>query len=164
MPLDPEIQKAIADTIKEQIPAVIGEAFKPLAEQIERIQYDNQKLAETISGFPQQIEQRFEGLGSSLQLLDQLKQEMDAEAQTPPPPPATPATAPDNFKQEYEAKLVALQKQLEQREADTQALREADRQAKMRSEVLGQMRALGNIRPNTEEDLFTLLEKRGCFH
>lgn len=169
MPLDPEVQKAIADTIKEQLPAMFGEMFKPITEQFEHQQHANKKLAESITelsnSIPQQFEDRFAKINPSLDFLSQLKAEAEAEEK----PEAETKAKKDNSKdkgeteqlrKEYETRFINLQKQLEERDTEAKALRDADRKSRMRQDVLNQMRG-GNLRPNTEEDLLTLLEKRG---
>ncbi|MBO3459958.1 hypothetical protein G7B40_040235 [Aetokthonos hydrillicola Thurmond2011] len=169
MPLDPEIQKAIADTVKEQLTSVFGEAVKPLTEQLEKQQHDNKKLSEAFTtlsnSIPGLLDERLKDIKPSLDFISEVKKEYEAEQND---------TAGDNsdsdklreailaeIKKDYESKLTALQTQLDERDKETKALREADRQTKMRTDVLNTMRGLGTVRPNTEEDLLTLLEKRG---
>ena len=173
MPLDPEIQKAIADTVKEQLTSVFAEAVKPLTEQLEKQQHDSKKLAESLTALttsiPQQLDERFNGIKPSLDYLEQLKKTEETnpkdkpktKEKSEPDIEALRASIVDEIKQEYEGKLTAVQQQLDERDKETKALREADRQTKMRNEVLNAIRGLGTVRPNTEEDLLTLLEKRG---
>jgi hypothetical protein len=71
------------------------------------------------------------------------------------------ASLTEQVKSQYESQIQQIQQQLDDRDRETQALRETDRQSRMRNEVLDQMRALGLVRSNTEGDLLTLLEKRG---
>jgi len=169
MPLDPEIQKAIADTVKE----VFGEAVKPLTEKLEKQQHDNKKLSEAPStlsiSIPTLFEERFKDIKPSLDFIGEVKKEYEAESSSDKPkdnqPPqdieALRTSIINEIKKEYEGKLNGVEKQLEERDNETKALRESDRQTKMRGEVLNAMRGLGAVRPNAEDDLLTLLEKRG---
>lgn len=172
MPLDPEIQKAIADTVKEQLTSVFGEAVKPLTEQLEKQQHDSKKLSEAFTtlstSIPEIFDERLKDIKPSLDFIGEVKKEYEAEQNsTTENKPVDGDTSKlreailAEIKKDYEGKLTGLQSQLDERDKETKALREADRQAKMRNEVLNAMRGLGTIRPNTEEDLLTLLEKRG---
>jgi len=189
MPLDPEISQAIADALKEQIPQIVGEVIKPFSEQIEKQQRDYKKLTESIANTSQFVTSQDEKLNkllSSLEKLEENKQqqpskeveetpvksrkrkpvqeELDLGEVTNSKPEididALRASLMSEMKQQYESKVNQIQQQLEERDKETQALREADRRARMRNEVLASMRSLNSIRPNTEEDLLTLLEKR----
>ncbi|OKH14833.1 hypothetical protein NIES592_08120 [Fischerella major NIES-592] len=169
MPLDPEIQKAIADTVKDQLTSVFSEVVKPLTEQLEKQQHDNKKLSEAFAtlsnSIPGLLDERLKDIKPSLDFIAEVRKEYEAEQGNPD----TPTTDADKIreavlaevKKEYEGKLTGLQSQLDERDKETKALREADRQAKMRNEVLNTIRGLGTVRPSTEEDLLTLLEKRG---
>jgi hypothetical protein len=170
MPLDPEIQKAIADTIKEQLTSVFSETVKPLTEQLEKQQHDNKRLSEgfnTLSNsIPSLLDERLADIKPSLEFISEVKKEYESEQgnlvkDDKSGSDKLRASIIDEIRQEYEGKLTSVQKQLDERDNETKTLREADRQTKMRSEVLNVMRGLGAIRPNTEEDLLTLLEKRG---
>jgi phage shock protein A len=174
MPLDSETLKAIQEAIKESLPTAVNEAIKPFSEQFEKIQHDNKKLSESVTtlttSIPRQLDERFNNIKPSLDYLEQLKkaQETDPKDKTKPKDKIEPvdiealrASILSEVKQEYEGKLTAVQQQLDERDKETKALREAERQTKMRNEVLNTMRGLGTVRPNTEEDLLTLLEKRG---
>ena len=189
MPLDPEISQAIADALKEQIPQIVGEVIKPFSEQIEKQQRDYKKLTESIANTSQFVTSQDEKLNKlllSLEKLEENKQqqpskeveetpvksrkrkpvqeELDLGEVTNSKPEididALRASLMSEMKQQYESKVNQIQQQLEERDKETQALREADRRARMRNEVLASMRSLNSIRPNTEEDLLTLLEKR----
>jgi hypothetical protein len=177
MSLDPEIAKAIADTVKEQLTSVFSEAVKPLTEQLEKQQHDNKKLSEGFTALsnsiPNLLDERLKDIKPSLDFISEVKKEYEAEQKTESAQnnPTTQnnqeqdmetlrTSIVNELKQEYQNKLAGVEKQLEERDNETKALREADRQSKMRGEVLQGMRGLG-IRPNTEEDLLTLLEKRG---
>jgi hypothetical protein len=161
MPLDPEILAAIQEAIKSTIPAVIGEVIKPLSEGLEKVQYDNGKLTEALTGLstsiPSQLDERFGAINPTLEFLNELRKEAEAEQQQQPPK----QSKSEQLKQEYDAQLAQIRQQLEERDKETQSLREADRKSRMRNDVLGQIRGLGTVRPNTEEDLLTLLERRG---
>jgi chromosome segregation ATPase len=176
MPLDPEIQKAIADTVKEQLTSVFGEAVKPLSEQLEKQQHDNKKLSEAFdtltNSIPTLFEERFQDIKPSLEFISEVRKEYLEEEQDKPKAESTSVDkmatdsnklreAINEIKKDYEGKLTGLQTQLDERDKETKTLREADRQTKMRTEVLNIMRGLGTVRPSTEEDLLTLLEKRG---
>jgi|688.fasta_scaffold24370_16 hypothetical protein len=187
MPLDPEILAAIQDAIKSTIPAilpaVIEGAVKPLTEQIEIIekqQRDVKKLFDAISEsstklseqMAHQLEERFEAINPSLDFLNKLRQETEEEESATPTSAGEPrltgneieeikASLTEQVKSQYESQIQQIQQQLDDRDRETQALRETDRQSRMRNEVLDQMRALGLVRSNTEGDLLTLLEKRG---
>ena len=170
MPLDPEIAKAIADTVKEQLTSVFSETVKPLTEQLEKQQHDNKKLSDAVTALttsiPQQLEERFANIQPSLEFISEVKREYEAEKNNPVSGDKSDsdklrASIIDEIKQEYEGKLTSVQTQLNERDQEAKSLRETDRQTKMRGEVLNAMRGLGAIRPNTEEDLLTLLEKRG---
>jgi hypothetical protein len=183
MPLDPEILAAIQDAIKSTIPAVIEGAVKPLTEQIEIIekqQRDVKKLFDAISEsstklseqMTHQLEERFEAINPSLDFLNKLRQETEEEESATPTSAGEPrltgdeieeikASLTEQVKSQYESQIQQIQQQLDDRDRETQALRETDRQSRMRNEVLDQMRALGLVRSNTEGDLLTLLEKRG---
>ncbi len=168
MPLDPEIQKAIADTVKEQLTSVFGEAVKPLTEQLERQQHDNKKLSEAFgtlsNSIPTLLDERLKDIKPSLDFISEVKKEYEAEQNTTEDKSDSGNMREAilaEIKKEYEGKLTRLQQQLDERDKETKTLREADRQTKMRNEVLNAMRGLGTVRPNTEEDLLTLLEKRG---
>ena len=189
MPLDPEISQAIADALKEQIPQIVGEVIKPFSEQIEKQQRDYKKLTESISNTSQFVTSQDEKLNKlllSLEKLEENKQQQPPKEVEETPPKsrrrkpiqeeldlgevtnskseididALRASLMSEMKQQYESKVNQIQQQLEERDKETQALREADRRARMRNEVLASMRSLNSIRPNTEEDLLTLLEKR----
>jgi hypothetical protein len=169
MPLDPEIQKAIADTVKEQLTSVFSEAVKPLTEQLEKQQHDNRKLSEGFTALsnsiPSLLDERFKDIKPSLDFIGEVKKEYEAEQKNPATGDKSDsdklrASIIDEIKQEYEGKLTSVQTQLNERDNETKTLREADRQTKMRGEVLKTMRGLGAIRPNSEDDLLTLLEKR----
>ena len=171
MPLDPETLKAIQDAIKESLPTVVGEAVKPLSEQFEKIQHDNKKLSESVANLsnsiPGMFDERLKDIKPSLDFIAEVKKEYEDERNNPTPE-GQPTDADKireailaDVKKDYEGKLTAVQQQLDERDKETKALREADRQTKMRGEVLNTMRGLGTVRPNTEEDLLTLLEKRG---
>jgi hypothetical protein len=187
MPLDPEMSQAIAEAIKEQIPQIIGEVIKPFTEQIERQQRDYKKLNETISNTSQFVSTQDEKLNkllSSLEKLEENKQQQPKETEETQPKgrkrkqpvqeeldlgdvskpeidvESLRASLMAEMKQQYESKVNQIQQQLEERDKETQALREADRRTRLRNDVLASMRSLNAIRPNTEEDLLTLLEKR----
>ncbi|MBN3993881.1 MAG: hypothetical protein HWQ36_26205 [Nostoc sp. NMS2] len=171
MPLDAETLKAIQDAIKESLPTSVGEAIKPFSEQFEKIQHDSKKLSESVTALatsiPQQLDERFNSIKPSLDFIGEVKKEYENE-QNNPAAGDKPTDADKireavlaEIKKEYEGKLTGLQTQLDERDKETKSLREADRQTKMRNEVLNAMRGLGTVRPNTEEDLLTLLEKRG---
>jgi hypothetical protein len=184
MTLEPETQKAIADSIQEvlsnQLPILISESNKGLLEQIERQQRDYKKLSDSFNSISktlsEQVEQKISSLQPSLELLEEIRKQKEE------PTPKTRRTSKEaegikdkadididalraslmaEIKQQYETKVEEFQRQLEERDRETQQLREAERQSKMRLDALGIMRSLGTIRPNTEEDLLTLLEKRG---
>jgi hypothetical protein len=184
MPLDPEILAAIQEGIKTTIPAilpaVIEGAVKPLTEQIEIIekqQRDVKKLFEESSTklseqMAHQLEEKFEAINPSLDFLNRLRQETEEEESATPTSAGEPrltgndieeikASLTEQVKSQYESQIQQIQQQLDDRDRETQALKEADRQSRMRNEVLDQMRALNTLRPNTEGDLLTLLEKRG---
>ena len=170
MPLDPEIQKAIADTVKEQLTSVFGETVKPLTEQLEAQQHSSKKLSEAFTALsnsiPELLDERLKDIKPSLDFISEVRKEYEAEKDNPTPGDKSDtdklrASIIAEIKQENEEKITLLQKQLDERDTETKKLREADRQAKMRGEVLNVMRGLGAVRPNTEEDLLTLIEKRG---
>lgn len=190
MSLDPEISKAIADTIREQLPQIISEAIKPLAEQSDRQQRDYKKLSEAIAKTTELVssqEEKITNVFTSLEKLEENKQNAAKEVEESQPKSrkrkqpiqeeldlgdvtnnkpaeidvdALRASLMAEMKQQYESKVNQIQQQLEERDKETQALREADRRTRMRNDVLASMRSLNAIRPNTEEDLLTLLEKR----
>ncbi len=188
MALDPEIVQAIADTIKEQLPQIIGEAIKPLSEQSERQQRDYKKLSEAIAKTTQLVTTQEEKISNVFTSLENLEEKQKATKEVEEPQPksrkrkqpiqeeldlgevtnnkpeidvdALRASLMAEMKQQYESKVNQIQQQLEERDKETQALREADRRTRMRNDVLASMRSLNAIRPNTEEDLLTLLEKR----
>lgn len=166
MPLDPEIAKAIADTVKD----VFGEAVKPLTEQLEKQQHDNKKLSEAFSALsnsiPTVLDERLKDIKPSLDFISEVKKEYEAEQNNPGTDDKTDTdkireAVLAEVKKGYEGDIAALKQQLDERDKETKTLREADRQTKMRNEVLNTMRGLGTVRPSTEEDLLTLLEKRG---
>lgn len=184
------IQEAIKTTIPATLPAVIQEAVKPLTEQIEIIekqQRDVKKLVDAMPGssaklseqmahqFKEELEKKFAAMNPSLDFLNKLRQEVEEESEDTQTSAGEPlrstgnevnveeikASLMDQVKSQYESQILQIQQQLEERDKETQALREAERQSHMRNEVLDQMRALNTLRPNTEGDLLTLLEKRG---
>lgn len=161
MPLDPEILAAIQEAVK----GTITEVIKPLSESLEKVQYDNGKLGEALAGLstsiPSQLEERFASINPTLDFLNQLKEESDAEQQQQSDKQSESEKLLDKVRKDYNNQLAQIRQQLEERDRETQSLREADRKSRMRNDVLGQMRGLGTVRPNTEEDLLTLLEKRG---
>jgi chromosome segregation ATPase len=161
MSLEPEILAAIQEAVK----GTITEVVKPLSEQLEKVQYDNGKLTEALTGLstsiPSQLDERFGAINPTLEFLNELRKEAEAEQQEKPKKQSEIDAALVKAKQEYEAKFNQLQRELEERDKEAQALREADRKSRMRNDVLAQMRSLQTVRPNTEEDLLTLLEKRG---
>ena len=165
MALDPEILAAIQEAIKSTVPAVIGEVIKPLSEGLEKVQYDNGKLSEALTGLsnsiPSQLDQRFSAINPTLDFLNQLKEEAEAEQEEEPKKQSEIDAALAKAKQDYETQIAQIRQQLEERDKETQSLRDADRRFRMRNDVLSQIRGLGTVRPNTEEDLLTLLEKRG---
>ncbi|MFM5939646.1 MAG: hypothetical protein ACKOQR_15555 [Dolichospermum sp.] len=165
MPLDPEILAAIQEAIKTTVPAAVGEVMKPLAEGLEKVQYDNGKLTEVLTvlstSFPSQLDERFKAINPALEFLNELKREAESKANETPKKQSEIDTALAKARQEYDTQIAQIREQLEERDKETQSLREADRKSRMRNDALGQMRGLGTIRPNTEEDLLTLLEKRG---
>lgn len=197
MALDPEISQAIIDAIKEQIPqiipTVVGEAIKPVSEQLEKQQRDYKKLNDFLTKTTQSLtaqDEKLTTLSSSLEILEEIKQQklaedtektqskgrrrkqvteesIETEEQKEPVSKkqdididALRQSLMTELKQQYEGRVNEIQRQLEERDKETQALREADRRARMKNEVLNTMRGLNLVRPNTEEDLLTLLEKR----
>jgi len=179
MPLDPEVIAAIQEAVKTTLPAVIGESIKPLSEQVDKIekqQRDTRKLADSVSALSnnlseqlsKQIDEKFGTITPSLDFLNELKKEAETEASQSQPQSKNDLNIDElkvslmnDLKGQYETKLQQIRQQLEERDKEAQALRDADRQSRMRNDVLNQMRGLGTLRPNTEEDLLTLLEKRG---
>jgi hypothetical protein len=161
MQLDPEILAAIRETVK----GTITEVVKPLSEQLEKVQYDNGKLTEALTelstSIPSQLNERFGTINPALEFLDKLRKEVEAEQQESPEKQSEIEAALAKAKQEYEAKFTRLQQEIKERDKEAQFLKEADRKSRMRNNVLTQMREIGIIRPNTEEDLLTILEKRG---
>jgi hypothetical protein len=182
------IQEAIKSTIPATLPAVIEGAVKPLTEQIELIekqQRDFKKLVDTMSEssaklseqmahqFEEKLEKKFATMNPSLEFIDRLRLEVEEEEAATPARETSRSTGDkvnveeikaslmDQVKSQYESQILQIQQQLEERDKETQSLKEADRQSRMRNEVLDQMRALNTLRPNTEGDLLTLLEKRG---
>ncbi|MFM5936710.1 MAG: hypothetical protein ACKOQ2_29230 [Dolichospermum sp.] len=183
------IQEAIKTTIPATLPAVIQEAVKPLTEQIEVIekqQRDVRKLVDTMPEssaklseqmahqFEEKLEEKFAAMNPSLDFLNKLRQQAEESNATPAsteePLRSTgnevnveeiKASLMDQVKSQYESQILQIQQQLDERDKETQILREAERQSRMRNEVLDQMRALKMLHPNTESDLLTLLEKRG---
>lgn len=161
MPLDPEIVAAIQEAIKSTVPAVVSEVIKPLADGLEKVQYDNGRLNETINGIPAQFDQKLSAFSPVAEYVENLKKQRELEEAEKPKKQTEAEKLLAQAKQDYDNQLTQIRKQLEERDKETQALREADRKSRMRNDVLAQMRGLGNVRPNTEEDLLTLLEKRG---
>lgn len=161
MSLDPEILAAIQEAVK----GTITEVVKPLSEQLEKVQYDNGKLTEALTGLstsiPSQLDERFKAINPTLEFLNKLREEAEAEQQEKPKKQTEIDAALAKAQQNYDNQLAQIRQQLEERDKETQFLREADRKSRMKNDVLGQMRGLGTLRPNTEEDLLTLLEKRG---
>ena len=184
------IQEAIRITIPATLPAVIQEAVKPLTEQIEIIEKQQRDFRKLVDGMPessaksseqmasqfeQKLEEKFAAMKPGLDFLDKLRQEVEEESEATQKPDGEPlrstgnevnveeikASLMDQVKSQYESQILQIQQQLDERDKETQSLREADRQSRMRNEVLDQMRALNTLRPNTESDLLTLLEKRG---
>lgn len=184
------IQEAIRTTIPATLPAVIQEAVKPLTEQIEIIEKQQRDVRKLVDAMPEssaklseqmthqfekKLEEKFAAMNPSLDFLNKLRQEVEEESEAAPTSAGEPlrstgnevnveeikASLMDQVKTQYESQIQQIQQQLEERDKETQALREAERQSRMRNEVLDQMRALNTLRPNTEGDLLTLLEKRG---
>lgn len=161
MPLDPEILAAIQEAIESTVPAVVSKVIKPLADGLEKVQYDNNKLNETINGIPAQFDQKLSTLSSVAEYVENLKKQRELEEAEKPKKQTEIEKALAQAKQDYENQINQIKQQLEERDKETQSLREAERKSRMRNDVLAQMRGLGTVRPNTEEDLLTLLEKRG---
>ena len=170
MPLDPETLKAIQDAIKESLPTSLSEAIKPLTEQLERQQYDNKKLSREFSelsnSIPSLLDEQFKDIKPSLDFIGEVRKEYEAEKNNPDSSDKSDteklrASIMEEIDREYKEKLTSVQSQLDERDKETKTLREADRQTKMRNEALNAMRGLGTVRLNTEEDLLTLIEKRG---
>lgn len=161
MSLEPEILAAIQEAIK----GTITEVVKPLSEQLEKVQYDNGKLTEALTGLstsiPSQLDERFGAINPTLEFLNELRKEAEAEQQEKTKKQSEIDAALALAKQDYDNQLAQIRQQLEERDKETQSLRDADRKSRMRNDVLAQMRSLQTVRPNTEEDLLTLLEKRG---
>jgi predicted RNase H-like nuclease (RuvC/YqgF family) len=161
MSLEPEILAAIQEAVK----GTITEVVKPLSDQLEKVQYDSGKLTEALTGLstsiPSQLDERFGAINPTLEFLNELRKEVEAEQQETPKKQSEIEAALVKAKQEYEAKFNQLQRELEERDKEAQALKEADRKSRIRNNVLAQMRGIATIRPNTEEDLLTILEKRG---
>ena len=161
MPLDPEILAAVQEAIKTTVPAVVAEVIKPLADELEKVQYDNNKLVETINSIPAQFDQKLSALSPVAEYVENLKKQRELEEAEKPKKQTEAEKLLAQAKQDYDDQLTQIRKQLEERDREAQSLREADRKSRMRNNVLTQMRGIGNVRPNTEEDLLTLLEKRG---
>ncbi|MFM6202296.1 MAG: hypothetical protein ACKPE1_24700, partial [Dolichospermum sp.] len=133
------------------------------------------KLSEQMAHqFEEKLEEKFAAMNPSLDFLNKLRQQAEESNATPTsteePLRSTgnevnveeiKASLMDQVKSQYESQILQIQQQLDERDKETQILREAERQSRMRNEVLDQMRALKMLHPNTESDLLTLLEKRG---
>ena len=162
MPLEPDILAAI----QESVSAII----KPLADGLDKVNHDNSKLSQAIADISNNVAQKLSTIDPVAEYVEKLKSQQEEQ---PPATTSSPQSQPDGkepskldkeiakVRAEYQSRFDKLQQQLEARDAETQRLKEAERQTRMRTNVLSEMRELGTIRPNTEEDLLTLLERRG---
>ena len=153
MTLDPDILIAIQE--------VVSAAIKPINEQLEKAVYDNTKLNQSIAHISEDFNQKITALNPMSEYVQNLKNQEEEKKVEQPKEQSRLDKAVAKVREEYEARFAQLQQQLEARDIETQKLKEADRQNRMRADALSEMRSLGTIRANTEEDLLTLLEKRG---
>ena len=153
MTLDPEVLEAIQQTIAASI--------KPVVDGLEKANYDNQKLSEAIAQTSTELNGKISALNPVTEYVQSLKSQEEQKKAEQPKEQTRLEKAVSEVKEQYELRFEQLRKELEARDLEAQKLRESERQIRIRTDILNQMRGLGTIRPNTEEDLLTLLEKRG---
>jgi len=165
MPLDPETIAAIQQAIKDVVPAVVAESVKPISEQLELVQHNNAKLAESVSGLsqsiPEQIDGKFSAITPKLDYLEQLKLKQESEEADKPKKQTEIQKAISEVSGQYEQQLSQFRQELEAEKAEAAKLRESDRQSRMRNDVLATMRGMKSIIPGTEEQVLILLESQG---
>jgi uncharacterized protein YoxC len=143
------------------IQEIVTAAIKPISDQLEKTVYDNSKLNQSIAHISEDLNQKITALNPMSEYVQNLKNQEEEKKVEQPKEQSKLDKAVAKVREEYEARFAQLQQQLEARDIETQKLKEADRQNRMRTDALSEMRSLGTIRANTEEDLLTLLEKRG---
>ncbi|MFM5942124.1 MAG: hypothetical protein ACKO9G_01845, partial [Dolichospermum sp.] len=154
------IQEAIKITIPATLPAVIQEAVKPLTEQIEVIEKQQRDVRKLVDAMPEssaklseqmahqfeeKLEEKFAAMNPSLDFLNKLRQQAEESNATPTsteePLRSTgnevnveeiKASLMDQVKSQYESQILQIQQQLDERDKETQILREAERQSRMR--------------------------------